>query len=222
MVQIMPAILAQTEDEFRRKVERVRPLGLMVQIDVMDGKFVENTTWAEPGKMREIMMDLPYEVHLMVVEPEHAAMIWLAAGASRVIYHAEATNRDDLILRSAGTQDGQIGIAINPETPLSRLTPVLDSVHTVLVMGVKPGHSGQAFHEIALDKVAAIKKLRPSIKVAVDGGVSVNNAGALAAAGADILVAATSLTDNPEPQLALAKLRAAADGELTARGQEKL
>jgi len=207
MIEIVPAILAKTEEEFREKIEIARSLSNIVHIDVMDGKFVKETTWAVPEKMKEILGDLAFEAHLMTSEPEHEAMVWLAAGASRVYYHAEASARDELILKSALDRSDRVGIAINPDTPLSRITHVIDRLQRVLVMGVTPGRSGQPFQPIAVEKIAALKNLRPSLKIAVDGGIRPENAAALVRAGADALIAATALTDAKEPMLAVAKFK---------------
>ncbi len=212
MPQIIPAILAATEEEFRQKVERVRPFATFVHIDVMDGIFVNNTTWAAPEKMKEILGDLDFEAHLMVAEPEHPAMVWLAAGASRVFFHAEATTRDELIVRSAEGKADRVGIAINPDTPLSRLSHNIDFFRAVMVMGVAPGRSGQPFQPITLEKIAMLKQLRPSLEIYVDGGVKPTNVTELFAAGADNLVVGSALTEAPDPARAWKQFREACAG----------
>jgi len=199
MPQIIPAILAATEEEFRQKVDRVKSFATLVHIDVMDGFFVNNTTWAEPEKMKNILGDLPFEAHLMVAAPEHLVMVWLAAGASRVFFHAESTTRDELIVRSAEGQAGRVGITINPETPLSRLSHNIDLFQSVMVMGVTPGKSGQSFQPIAAEKIAALRQLRPSLDIYVDGGVKTGNVDRLIKAGVNSLVIGSALTDAPDP-----------------------
>lgn len=214
-MEIVPAILARSKKELEDKIGRARPLGLTVQIDVCDNKFVRNLTWAPPDELAGILDGLPFEAHLMISDPEHAIMVWLAAGAERVFYHAEATERDELILRSAGDGIGRVGIAINPGTPVSRIVPVIHKIGAVLVMGVEPGWSGQKFMPIALEKIAAIKNIHPTMTVAVDGGVRPENAAALVRAGADVLVAGSFLLDAPDPAAALAALRAEAEKGLS-------
>lgn len=204
---ISPAILATDEEEFRRKVEAVRPLGLPLHLDVMDGQFVPQATWADPGKVKNILGDLPFVAHLMVADPEHAVMVWLAAGAELIYFHAETTNDEELILRAMRGGSDHIGIAINPDTPMSRLTHAIDGLKHVLIMGVTPGRSGQQLQAIAAEKIAALKELRPNLQIAVDGGVRPENANALARAGADILVSGSYLTDAPDPVAALAQLK---------------
>ncbi|MBN1585403.1 hypothetical protein JW899_03490 [Candidatus Uhrbacteria bacterium] len=208
-MEFCPAILAKTESEFREKADRVHPLGLTFHVDVMDGKFVAQTCWADPMVVPEIADGRPFEVHLMVRDPEHVAAVWLAAGARRVWVHAESTDRELMIMRSDPKNADRIGLALNPETPISRITPVIDSVSSVMVMGVTPGSSGQAFQEITLEKIAILKELRPNLWIKVDGGVNKENIARIAAAGADAVAAATALTDAPDPKEALDGLRKA-------------
>lgn len=204
MAQIIPAILATSEEEFLAKIEKVRDVAAMVHIDVMDGVFVDTLTWAPPERMRRMLGDLPFVVHLMVAEPEHAAVVWLAAGARRVFVHAEATGREGLIIRSAARPES-VGLVLNPETPASRVIPSLPHLHAVLVMGVTPGKSGQQFQPAVVEKIAELKKLKPSLSITVDGGVKPENAAMLVRAGADFLAAASALTDSPDPMLAAGK-----------------
>lgn len=202
MVEIHPAILAKDEAEFVRKVDRVRAFGIPLHIDVMDGVFVQQKTWAPAERMRELLDGIPFEAHLMVANPEHLVPIWLACGASRVHFHAEATSRDSLICRATAEQCADVGIALNPETPVSRVTAELKAYNRLMVMGVKPGMSGQPFQDIALEKMRMLRNLKPSIVITVDGGVKPENARALAEAGADVLVVGSALTDAEYPVVA--------------------
>ncbi len=211
MAKILPAILAHTEEEFVEKVNRVRALGLPLHIDVMDGSFVEDTTWAPPERMRELLDGIEYEAHLMVSNPEHAVPVWIAAGANRIIFHVESTTRETMICRATSPHCDQLIIALNPDTPVSRITAVLGDFAGVLVMGVVPGKNGQAFHDIALEKVRAIKNIRSDMIVEVDGGVKPNNAAALAEAGADLLVAGSALTEAADSTIALLEFKKALD-----------
>lgn len=212
MAIIMPAILAKDEQEFLRKVDRVRALGLPLHVDVMDGIFVDNSTFAPADRMRELLDGLEFEAHLMVSNPEHAAPIWLACGASRVIFHVEATTKESLICRATAEECVNLSLALNPDTPVSRLTPFLDTFKRAMVMGVPPGRSGQPFDDIAVEKVRMLKSLRPSLTVAVDGGVKPENAKLLADAGADVLIAGSALTDADDPADALLRFKDALNG----------
>ncbi|MBI4457651.1 ribulose-phosphate 3-epimerase [Candidatus Uhrbacteria bacterium] len=208
-MDIQPGILVHSEDEFRQKIAHVRELGLPVHIDVMDGVFVNNTTWADPGLIHELAPGLEFEVHLMIANPEHAVPIWIAAGAKRVIYHKESTERDRLIFEAVADEAKRLGIAINPETPVSALEPIIDQVAMALVMSVTPGASGQAFQPAAVEKVAELKKRKPSLVVGVDGGVRPENIKSLKDAGADMVVATSALTETSDPSLTIQVLKQA-------------
>lgn len=209
MVQIIPAILAKTQEEFVAKVARVRGFAPMLHIDVMDGVFVPETTWAVPELMHHLLEGIEFEAHLMVANPEHAAPVWVASGATRVIFHAEATNREQLICRATTDRCKALSIAINPETPISRLTADLENYRHLMIMAVSPGRGGQSFQEIALQKVTALKQLRPSLHIAVNGGIKPENAARIVAAGADTLVVGSAITDAPDPEAAYKTFMAA-------------
>lgn len=205
--RIIPAILASSEEEFIAKVERVRPLGLMVQIDVMDGSFVDNTSWADPVRAKEILGDLPFEVHLMVDRPERLIAAWLQAGVARVWFHIEAAVDPHEVLTAMGGEIEKLGVALNPSTPCSVLNSTVRALQRVLVMGVQPGWSGQEFREEALDHIGMITKNCPGALIVVDGGVNEGNIARIKAAGADEFVVGSALTDAEDPHVALERLR---------------
>jgi ribulose-phosphate 3-epimerase len=214
-IEITPAILAKTESEFREKVDKVRSLELTLHVDVMDGHFVPQVAWADPSVVEEIMDDLEFEVHLMVSSPEHAAIVWLSTSAKRVWVHAESTEREEMIFRSAPKDIERLGLVINPETPISRISHYLDVIPAILVMGVTPGASGQEFQSIAIEKVRELKRLRPHLWVKVDGGVNAETLPAIKEAGADQVAAASALTDQPDVTEALMRLQRALHPEET-------
>lgn len=205
---IIPAILAHSEDEFRRKIENVRPLGVMVQVDVMDGTFVDNTSWTDPLLVPQILGDLPFEVHLMISHPERHIVEWLHAGAERIWFHIEATTDPAAVLTAAGGDIGKIGVAINPGTPCSVLNSTVHALQRVLVMGVEPGWSGQAFKPEALEHIGMVTKNCPGTHIVVDGGVNETNIAGIRAAGAHEIVVGSALTDAEDPKAAYDRLMA--------------
>jgi ribulose-phosphate 3-epimerase len=204
---VIPAILAHSEEEFRRKVENVRSLGAMVQIDVMDGTFVDNTSWADSVLVPEILGDLPFEVHLMVSRPEGHIAKWLNAGARRIWFHIEATTDAGAVITAAGEDTDRIGVALNPDSPVSLLNSALATLRRVLVMGVQPGWSGQEFLPVALRHIEAVRKQYPDATIVVDGGVNDANVGVIRTSGADEVVAGASITDAKDPRAAYDRLR---------------
>ena len=207
-VEIIPAILAKDEKELRRKIESVDGLCEMVQIDVMDGKFVDNATWADPERFGKMPLPLPYEVHLMVKDPLARLDAWSLAGCERVLIHAESV--DDLAeaLRVAKSYGMEAGISINPETPVSDIEDAVAEADVVQVMGVHPGWMGQAFQEVAIKKVEELREKFPELLIEVDGGVAVGIARRLAEAGADRLVSGSAVFNSGAPAKSLDALRA--------------
>ncbi len=213
-MEIYPSILAYSKAEFVAKLEHVRPLGLKVHVDVMDGVFVANKTWADPSEVQELADEIPFNVHLMVSSPEHLVPVWAVSGADCVYFHFEATYRHKLIIRAIKEQR-KVGITINPGTPVSDIGHLLNVVASVLVMSVVPGRSGQEFIESSLDKIRAIKKMRPNLHVTVDGGIKSGNIAAIALAGADAVVVGSALTDSDSPEKSLADLHYSLKGVTT-------
>ena len=210
MIDILPAILAHTEEEFVEKFERVRGLGCRVHVDAMDGIFVPNNTWTPIEKIPHIMDDVPYSMHLMDANPEHAAPMWAVTSSERVFFHIEATTKEELIMRAVEENDDgshMIGIAVNPETPISRLSRILPKLTHALIMGVAPGRSGQEFQEIAIDKIRELMKLKPGLDILVDGGVKPHNIRRIAEAGASGVVVGSALTEADDPAAALQRFK---------------
>lgn len=202
MVQIIPSILAEDEHEFLDKLARIRNFAPLIHVDVMDGIFVPYKCWADPEHVRHLLGHIPFEVHLMVSEPEHAVPLWLACGASRVIFHAEATKRDHLICRATAADCANLAVAINIETPLSKVVKDDMCIKQLTIMAVPPGRGGQPFQPTALEKVRAAKSKRPELIIEVDGGVKLENAERIVEAGASRLVVGSAVTGAPDPQAA--------------------
>lgn len=193
-MRIYPAILAHSKEEFVMKVERMRILDLPLHIDVMDGEFVDNTTWADPERMRDIMNGLEYEVHLMVHDPEDMMDAWCKAGAARIFFHGESKgDLQSVVERVHGRC--HVGLAISPETEVSSVADLIERTHLCLVMSVNPGWGGQRFQEKALQKIKLLKAMRNDIDVTVDGGVNLKTLTGVKEAGASAAVMGSALTD---------------------------
>jgi len=188
MVEIIPAILAKDEKEFRRKIEMVSGLCDTVQIDVMDGAFVGNTTFADPEEIERMNLSMEFEVHLMVEDPEAHLDAWTVAGCKRALIHAESVEDLRAALESVRAYGMEPGISINPGTKLEDIEHAIDLAEVVQIMGVEPGFMGQEFLPETVDKVAELRENYPSLIIEVDGGVSDKTAADLADAGADRLV----------------------------------
>lgn len=211
MIKIAPSILSADFTNMQHAVENLKQWNAdLVHCDVMDGMFVPNISFGQKmiadlrGKT-----DLPLDVHLMVEQPERYIESFAKAGADYITVHQEATvhlNRTLALIRSCRCKSG---VALNPATSPETLRYVLDQVDMILVMSVNPGFGGQKFIPSALDKVRALKEMigdRP-IVIEVDGGVNLKNAPLLAQAGAEILVAGSSVFGAENPAAAIRGLR---------------
>lgn len=179
-----------------------------IHIDVMDGVFVPNISFGFPV-MKAIRKASAkcLDVHLMIVEPERYAERFVEAGADIVTFHYEATPDVAGCIGRIRRAGARVGISIKPSTPVEVLRDILPLVDMVLVMSVEPGFGGQAFIPESLQKIADLRAMVQRAGLAtlieVDGGISERNAGAIYAAGADVLVAGSSVfgADDPEKRI---------------------
>lgn len=174
-------------------------------IDVMDGVFVPNISFGQSIiKQIKRLATKPLDVHLMIIDPDKYLDSFKDAGADHILVQYEACTHLDRTLRKIKSIGLKAGVVVNPHTAINSLENVLEIVDIVLVMSVNPGFGGQQFIENSYHKITQLKHLRDELKVdfliEVDGGVSAENARQLADAGADVLVAGSSVfsADNPE------------------------
>lgn len=196
---IAPSMLAADFGHLADEVRRVdNSPAEWIHIDVMDGLFVPNISFGFPVfKAIKSASAKFMDVHLMIVEPQNYAARFVEAGADMVTFHIEATENPSLAIEVVRKAGAKVGISIKPKTPVAAVEPYLADVDMVLIMSVEPGFGGQAFIPGSLDKVrelkAAIDRAGLRTIIEVDGGISAENAGALFNAGADVLVAGSSV-----------------------------
>lgn len=196
MIQIIPAILDKTPEEFSDHVDQLKnSLGFQegwVHIDFADGKFVENKT-LDPESIKKYPLNLKKEAHLMVARP----LAWITklkdAGFDRVIFHFESEDSVSEVIKTIKNADMEVGIALNPDTKIDELESIKNRVDQVLVMGIVPGFQGQPFIPATIDKIKDLKSKNWPIKISTDGAVRDDNAKDLVEAGVDQLVSGSFL-----------------------------
>lgn len=215
--EIIPAILVKDEKEFRQKIEAVAGLVRTVQIDVMDGVFVPNATFADPARIEKMRLfetyELDYEVHLMVKDPLERLDAWSRSGCQRAILHVESVEDPLEAMRQVRAFGMEAGITLNPETPLEAVEAALPEADVVQVMGVHPGFMGQEFQPVAVEKVRELRDRWPDLVIEVDGGVSDVTVRRLADAGADRLVSGSYIFASGAPEKMIRKLEELTDYE---------
>lgn len=221
-VRIAPSILSA---DFLTLGDDLRSVSTadLVHYDVMDGGYVPNISFG-PGILEAVKRgtDLPVDVHMMVTNPDEAYKGYIDAGADILTFHMEAARHPRRIVDEIHAAGRKAGIAINPGTAVSSLEAILECLDMVLIMSVNPGFGGQTFIEHTYAQLKALMALCEaqgvSPLVEVDGGISAANAERVVAAGANVLVAGSSVFGAAERAAEIEKIRAAGERGLAARG----
>jgi ribulose-phosphate 3-epimerase len=217
-IVISPSILSADFSRLGEEIRDVVEAGAdWIHVDVMDGHFVPNITIG-PDVLKGIRRwtDRPMDVHLMIAPVDPYLEAFAKAGADLITAHVEAGPHIHRTLQTIRTLGVQVGVTLNPGTPVAHIESVIDMVDLVLVMSVNPGFGGQAFIPESIERVRAIREMakgRP-LRIEVDGGVGPANAGLLAAAGADTFVAGSAVFKGGQNAYAsnIAAIREAATG----------
>ena len=210
---VAPSLLAGDFSRLGDEAQRVEAAGAdWLHLDVMDGHFVDNISFgpAVVAAMKKSVR-IPLDVHLMISRPDHYLKRFLEAGAHSVQVHLEAKHDVAKTLRSIREAGCLAGLAINPGTPLSAAAEHLPNIDLLLVMTVNPGFGGQEFIPSTLDKVAEAARRRQqngwTYHIEVDGGINETTARTSRAAGANVLVAGTSVFRTSDAASAIRTLR---------------
>ncbi len=213
---IAPSILSANFARLGEEVDAVLAAGAdWVHFDVMDNHYVPNLTIGPMvcEALRRHGITAPIDVHLMVRPVDRLIPDFAKAGASLISFHPEASDHIDRTIQLIHDHGCQAGLVFNPATPLHYLDYVLDKLDLILIMSVNPGFGGQQFIPSALTKLRRARALinesgRP-IRLEIDGGVKLDNIGAIAAAGADTFVAGSAIFGTPDYAATIAAMRRA-------------
>jgi ribulose-phosphate 3-epimerase len=203
-IEIAPSVLPADFSRLGEECIALEKAGVdRIQWDVMDGRFVPNLTFG-PDVIASVRdaVSVPFEAHLMVEDPDAMAARYGEAGCSMLIIHAESTRHLHRSLSNVAELGARPAVAVNPSTPIDAVRHVLDLVEMVLVMTVNPGFGGQAYIATMEPKIAALRSLvlaeGVDVDIEVDGGIGPATIAGAAGAGANVLVAGSSLFRDPE------------------------
>jgi ribulose-phosphate 3-epimerase len=216
--QIAPSILSADFSRLGEEIKAVEKAGAdLIHVDVMDGHYVPNITIG-PGVVSSLRKttSLPFDVHLMIEDPDRYIDAFVDAGSNIITVHAEAVIHLHRTLQTIKGKGVKAGVSLNPSTPLACVEEILPDIDLLLIMTVNPGFGGQKFISGMLPKIRKARELAQTrglkMAIEVDGGVTAENIGTLAEAGADIFVAGAAIFGSPSYSDTINRMKAILGG----------
>jgi ribulose-phosphate 3-epimerase len=203
-LKIAPSILSANFANLLEDIKRVEKGADLLHIDVMDGHFVPNITIG-PAVVKSLrkFSSLPFDVHLMIENPDLYIEDFVSYGADNITVHQEACLHLHRTIQKIKGYGIKAGVSLNPATPLETIRYVLQDVDVVLIMTVDPGFGGQKFVDIMLKKIEDLRLLRENLglkfEIEVDGGINLSNVAEVVKVGADIIVAGSAIFESQNP-----------------------
>ncbi len=215
-IYIAPSILSADFGKINEEIASIDDYCDLIHVDVMDGHFVPNITFG-PGQVGKMRSKKPFDVHLMIENPEQyiaefAKGVMSAVGEelyaqSYLVVHQETTKDLLGVIQAIKLLGMKAGVALNPATSWETIEGLLNDIDLIVCMTVNPGFGGQKFIESVMPKVAKLKELNPKLLIEIDGGVNDQTARLCKEAGADILVAGNYIFSSPDRKAAIESLR---------------
>ncbi len=211
---IAPSILSADFARLGEEIKTVEQAGAdIIHLDIMDGRYVPNITIGIPVvESLRPLTDLPFDAHLMIVEPEKYVPDFIKAGCNMISFHMDACIHSHRLVDYIKSQGVKAGVVLNPATPVNTLEEIIHFVDYVLVMSVNPGFGGQRFIPETLHKIRKLRRLmeetgRTDILIEIDGGIKESNISQVSAEGVNIFVAGSSIFKAEDPVQAVKNLK---------------
>ncbi|MFC1917316.1 ribulose-phosphate 3-epimerase [Chloroflexota bacterium] len=209
--RVIPAILTDDSAALQSMIHLVEKFTDYAQVDIMDGKFVPSRSIGVT-QLSRFPERLKWEAHLMVVKPQDYLVDLKQAGGKRVIFHYEATDKPQEIVTMARNYGLEVGLALNPETPVAAIFPLAQILDSVLFMSVNPGYYGAPFLPQVLEKIIEFRATYPEFEIGIDGGVKESNIGDIARSGVDYICVGSAIFLQPDPAESFRRLTKLAQG----------
>ncbi len=209
-IRTVPAILTDDPKVLEKMVRQTERFTDYAQLDIMDGKFVPSRS-VSCGQIAGVKIKIKWEAHLMVMNPEECLEEFRQAGARGIVFHYEATAAPEKIIRKIKKLGMKAGLAVNPETPISAITNLIDKVDNVLFLSVNPGFYGAKFIPEILDKIVAFRKAYPKMEIGIDGGIKENNIVQIARTGVNVIYIGSAIFLQPDPAESYRRLKKLAE-----------
>ena len=208
--KVVPAILTDDPKALSTMVRQAEGFTNYVQFDIMDGQFVPSKSITSEH-IAALSTTLSWEAHLMVQQPESHLESFRKAGAKRTIFHYEATSSPEKVISQARNLGLEVGLAVNPETPLPAIHPLISKIDSILFLTVNPGFYGSPFIPEALDKAIELRRTQPNLEIGVDGGMKESNISQIAQLGIDMIYVGSAIFLQSDPGQSFRHLTASAE-----------
>ncbi len=210
IIQTVPAILTDDPKALETMVRQTETFTSYAQFDIMDGQFVPSRS-ITCEHIAKLTMKLNWETHLMVLHPEAYLEDFQRAGTQKIVFHYEATDSPREVISLVRNIGLRVGLAVNPETPVSAILPLVSEVDSVLFLSVNPGFYGSKFIPEVLDKIVEFRNAQPDLEIGIDGGIKESNIAQIAQSGVDVICVGSAIFQQPQPDESFRHLLALAE-----------
>lgn len=210
-IRIIPAILTDDAGALEKMARLAEKFADYVQFDIMDGAFVPSRS-VNCQQVASLKMKIKWEAHLMVNSPLDCLEDFHRAGADKIVFHYEAPPRPSEVITRIRQIGIKAGLAINPETPIAAVLPLVKMVDSVLFLSVNPGYYGSQFIPDVLQKIADFRRMQPDMEIGIDGGIKIDNIARIARSGVDTIYVGSAIFLQPDPAESYRRLKEAAAG----------